>query len=78
MMTNRPVMVLADPDYCYGTGALTLRVHHIDYSNPTHYDGEPWYPVRGVQLGHGGREFGTRDVLVRGRRIPRFGSGSAA
>jgi hypothetical protein len=64
-------LVLADDDYRFGSGDLTLRVQRIDYADPFHIDGERWYPVRGVQIGWNGNEVGSREVLVRGRRLDR-------
>jgi hypothetical protein len=63
-------LVLAEVDYCYGTGQITLRVERIDRANPVRYDGENFYLVTGVQLTPSGAELGRREVLVRGRRLP--------
>jgi hypothetical protein len=65
------VIQLGEPDYCYGRGPLTIRVDRVDLANPISYDGETWYRVEGVQLGGNGVEVGRREVLVRGRRLPR-------
>jgi hypothetical protein len=63
------LLVLAEADYLYGTGRLILRVGHIDRSHPISYDGEAWFPVRGVQFSAYGVEMGDRETLVRGRRL---------
>jgi hypothetical protein len=65
------VIRLSEPDYCYGLGPLTIRLDRIDRAHPVHYDGETWYHVEGVQLGSNGVEIGRRQLLVRGRRLPR-------
>jgi hypothetical protein len=64
------VVTFSEEDYRYGLGPLRIRVDHIDRSNPAHYDGETWYRVEGVQLGHNGAELGCREVLIRARRLP--------
>jgi hypothetical protein len=65
------VWIFSEPDYQYGVGPLRLRVERIDRANPTHYDGEDWYRVEGVQVSATGAELGRRHVLVRGRRLLR-------
>ena len=64
------VLVVPEPDYCYGVGQLRLRVEHIDVANPVAYDGELWYRVRGMQIRADGVEVQRDEVLVRGRRLP--------
>ena len=61
---------LDENDYCYGRGALTLRVDRIDRANPVRFDDDIWYRVEGVQIGWDGAEVGHRLVLVRVRRLP--------
>jgi hypothetical protein len=68
---STPVVVLAEKDYCYGRGHLTLRIGRVDYAHPIRYDGDIFYPVQGVQLNKAGAEILHREVLVRGRRLPR-------
>jgi hypothetical protein len=63
------VSVFAEPDYCYGSGPLTLRVDAVGWDRPVLYDGEQWYQVEGVEIAHDGTERGRRQVLVRGRRL---------
>ena len=63
------VSVFAEADYLYGVGTLIMRVEHVDWTAPTTYDGEDWYQVRGVELTEDGREVGTRQALVRARRL---------
>jgi hypothetical protein len=46
-------------------------VQRVDRGNPVRYDGENWYHVEDIQLGTTGIEIGRRQVLVRGRRLPR-------
>jgi hypothetical protein len=65
------IVRLAEADYCYGQGTLTIRLDRIDRTNPVQYDGEVWYNAEGVQIGYNGVEIGRRHVLVRGRRLPR-------
>jgi hypothetical protein len=65
------VLTLAESDYQYGVGPLTLRVEQIDRSHPMPYEGEDWFPVEGVQIGPSGRYLGRRQVVVRGSRLPR-------
>jgi hypothetical protein len=67
-MTAR-VSQFAEADYLYGEGPLIMRVERVNWSAPTSYDGEDWYPVEGVELSTDGREIGTRQALVRGRRL---------
>ncbi|WP_433041542.1 hypothetical protein [Dactylosporangium sp. CS-033363] len=72
-MSDRLILVLAERDYLYGTGALTLRVQHVNREDPVPYDDEPWYFVHGTQLGHEGRELRRLVVVVRGRRLASAG-----
>jgi hypothetical protein len=65
-----PIVLLAEPDYCYGTGTLRLKIEHVDVSDPVDYDGERWYRVRGVHVRSDGAELSRIEVLVRGRRLP--------
>jgi hypothetical protein len=64
------VLTLAESDYQYGVGPLTLRVEQIDRSCPMPSEGEDWFPVEGVQTGASGRYLGRRQVVVRGSRLP--------
>ena len=48
------VVVLAESDYCYGRGQLTLRIARVDYAHPIHYYGDTFYGVHGVQLSRTG------------------------
>jgi hypothetical protein len=66
---NRPVSHFAETDYCYGTGALALRVERVDWNRPVQRDGENWYEVEGVEMTADGREIGRRQALVRGKRL---------
>jgi hypothetical protein len=61
------VVVLGERDYRFGVGNVRLR---IDWANPMTFDGEPWYPVVGVQLRQDGTEIGRRELPVHGRRLP--------
>ena len=65
------VIRLSEPDYCYGQGSLTIRLERVDRAHPVQYDGDTWYHARGVQIGYNGAEIGRREVLIRGRRLPR-------
>lgn len=62
--------MFAEPDYRYGVGPVTMRIEHVDRAHPVRYEGETWYEVVGVQIGHNGAELGRRSVLVRARRLP--------
>ncbi|HEU4348783.1 MAG TPA: hypothetical protein VFR35_13470 [Actinoplanes sp.] len=64
-----PVSHFVEPDYCYGTGSLTMRVERIDWARPVQYDGENWYEVEGIEIASDGRVIGRRQALVRGRRL---------
>jgi hypothetical protein len=63
---------LLDSDYCYGIGPLKIRAERIDYAHPVRYDGGLFYPVEGMELGRDGDERGRRQILVRGRCLPRL------
>jgi hypothetical protein len=63
------VLVLAEADYLYGAGRLILRVEHLDRSHPVEYDGEPWLPVSGTEIAANGIEIGTRETLIRAKRL---------
>jgi hypothetical protein len=65
-----PIERFAEADYCYGSGALILRIEHVDWSSPQQRDGENWYQVYGTEMTDDGREVGRRQALVRGRRLP--------
>jgi len=69
------VLVLAERDYLYGAGDLTLRVQRVEREAPIAYDEQSWYYVHGTQLGHDGRELGHRVVVVRGKRLAGAGLG---
>nr|BFE57876.1 hypothetical protein GCM10020063_024020 [Dactylosporangium thailandense] len=72
-MAAELVLMLAERDYMYGVGDLTLRIRHVEREAPISYDDERWYYVHGMQLGHEGRELGERVVVVRGRRLVQAG-----
>jgi hypothetical protein len=69
--SSAQVVVLAEPDYCFGRGRLTLRIDRVDYAHSVPYDDDVFYRVQGVELSWTGAELGTREVLVRARRLPR-------
>jgi hypothetical protein len=64
------LIVLAEADYRFGVGPLRLKVASIDWAHPMQYDGEAWYSVHGIHVGHDGSEREQRLVLVRARRLP--------
>jgi hypothetical protein len=66
---GRRVSQFAEEDYLYGAGPLMIRIERVDWSEPTAYDGENWFPIEGVEMTADGREVGRRQVLVRGRRL---------
>ncbi|GGQ84088.1 hypothetical protein [Couchioplanes azureus] len=54
---------IAEPDYCYGIGSMTLRittVHHLVYL----HDG-PWVVVEGIPLWPNGYEGEERYAQIR-------------
>ncbi|MET7398006.1 hypothetical protein ABZS66_31400 [Dactylosporangium sp. NPDC005572] len=62
----RPVQVgdllhLKEPDYCYGTGNLTLRVT----SEPAALPDPEWVDVTGVEIFWNGQRGTERQVRVR-------------
>jgi hypothetical protein len=63
------VVQFAEDDYLYGSGPLVIRIERVDWSDPTSYDGENWFPIEGVEMSLDGREIGPRRVLIRGRRL---------
>jgi len=67
---NTPARRFDEADYCYGAGALIMRVERVDWGNPHLRDGENWYQVYGTEMTDDGREIGRRQALVRGRRLP--------
>jgi hypothetical protein len=68
-MTDAAVLTLAEKDYLYGAGTLTIRVRQVHRTAPFAYENDTWYTVHGVQLGFDGRELGDRTVLVRAARL---------
>jgi hypothetical protein len=64
------VVELAERDYCFGRGQLTLRIRRVDYAHPVRYDGDIFYRVHGVQVTWTGAELADREVLVRARLLP--------
>lgn len=67
---GRVLIVLAEADYRFGVGPLRLRVASVDWAHPMQYDGESWYSVHGVHVGHDGVDREELIVLVRGKRLP--------
>ena len=63
------VLVLAEADYLYGAGRLILRVEQIDRAHPIEYDGEPWFPVRGIEISANGYDIVERETMVRAKRL---------
>jgi hypothetical protein len=63
------LIVLAEADYRFGAGPLRLRVASVDWTHPMQYDGEVWYTVQGIHIGHDGADREQRLVLVRGQRL---------
>jgi hypothetical protein len=64
------VHVFAEQDYCYGIGALTIKVERIEWDRPVPFDGDTWLEVEGTLIDDAGREGARRQVLVRTRRLP--------
>jgi hypothetical protein len=67
---SQSVVVLAEPDYRFGTGPLILRIRQIDRTSAIRYDGEDWITVYGTEVRRDGTELGERVVLVRAARLP--------
>jgi hypothetical protein len=65
-----PVHEFAESDYCFGIGALTMKVDRIDWERPVPYEGDTWLEVEGTIIDPSGREGPRRQVLVRARRLP--------
>ena len=65
-----PVHEFAEADYCFGVGALTMKVDRIDWERPVPYEGDTWLEVEGTVIGPSGREGARRQVLVRAGRLP--------
>ncbi|WP_426513606.1 hypothetical protein ACPPVO_25180 [Dactylosporangium sp. McL0621] len=63
------ILTLAENDYLYGTGTITIRVRRMHSGALISYHDEAWYEIHGVQLGRAGRELGERTVLVRAARL---------
>ncbi|MEU7873433.1 hypothetical protein [Dactylosporangium sp. NPDC049140] len=63
------ILTLAENDYLYGTGTITIRVRQMHSGELISYHDETWYEIHGVQLGPTGRELGERTVLVRAARL---------
>jgi hypothetical protein len=68
--TTRPddVLELAEADYKFGSGRLTLRVS--DLMHTQRFPDGLWLYVRGVQLDEAGRPGSQRQVLVRVAALP--------
>jgi hypothetical protein len=63
------VLRLGEPEYLYGSGALTLRITEIyDFQQ---YEGQRWLFLRGMRLGANGAELGERNALVKVTAIRR-------
>lgn len=67
---QRRELILAEDDYCWGSGPLRIRVEKVD-PEPVQYHGDVFYQVEGVQLSTTGAEIGRRQALVRGRQLQR-------
>lgn len=57
------VLRLAEEDYRFGVGPLTLRVTTLLHVQQV--DGEPWLYLRGTTIRWDGGDGETRQVLVR-------------
>ena len=69
-MHRRLVQEFAESDYCYGIGALTIKLDRIDWDRPVPFEGDTWLEVEGIVIDGAGREGARRQVLVRARRLP--------
>ena len=65
-----PVHEFAETDYCYGVGALTIKIDRVGWDRPVPHDGDTWLEVEGIVLDRAGREGVRRHVLVRACRLP--------
>jgi hypothetical protein len=59
---------VAEADYTFGLGPLTLRVTAV--VGIEQYHDEPWVNLRGIELGPGGREGVERPAQVRVAALP--------
>jgi hypothetical protein len=68
---QRPVRLFSAADCRFGAtaAAMRIRVEHVAWSHPVRYDGERWYPVRGVVVAADGTDGQLVTVLVRGRAL---------
>lgn len=63
------VLSIAEADYCYGRGTLTLRIEKIG-ADPRSFSKLEWVRVVGVEIGwDADRE--RREVMVRVSALPR-------
>jgi hypothetical protein len=67
---RRLVHEFAETDYCFGIGALTIKLDRIDWDRPVPYEGDTWLEVEGTLVDEAGREGARRQVLVRARCLP--------
>ena len=58
------ILRIAETDYCYGNGPLTLRITRMG-ADPADYPALEWLGLTGVELGPDGAEGPLRHVLVR-------------
>ena len=58
------VVTIGEADYCYGLGALHLRLTAVGDGSPVHESAE-WVQVEGVELTRDGPERGERRALVQ-------------
>ncbi|MDR7273483.1 hypothetical protein [Catenuloplanes atrovinosus] len=68
------ILRIAQTDYCYGNGPLTLRITRLG-ADPAAYPALEWLGLTGVELTPDGAEGDVRHVLVRadvirGVRVP--------
>lgn len=54
---------LREPDYCFGTGTLVLRVT----AAPVPTRDPEWISVQGIEIGWSGDRLGDREVTVRAK-----------
>jgi hypothetical protein len=69
-VSGRSVHEFAETDYCYGVGALTIKVDRVEWDRPVPHEGDMWLEVEGIVIDPTGHEGARRQVLVRARRLP--------
>ncbi|OJF10735.1 hypothetical protein [Couchioplanes caeruleus] len=70
------VIQVAEPDYCYGVGSITLRITTVHYL--VYLDDGPWVVVDGIPLWPNGYEGEERYAQIRVTGIQHLPGGPAS